>query len=318
MDTRRVTLVDAFAREPLTGNPAGVVPDGDGLSEGQMQAVARELNASETAFVLDSGTADRRIRYFTPRTEVDLCGHATIGAFAHLHRAGTIDPGTSSLETNVGTLEIELESDGTVWMTQDHPTVRTVDLGAEAVAEILSIDPVAIEEVTMELPLAVASTGLEFLIVPITYLEHLGAIEVDDEAIEECCDRVDAAGLFAFTFDALAVDATVHARCFAPGLGISEDPVTGTASGALGAYLDRFDAFGGETVGEAANEIDNPSGADGETPAELVLEQGHFVDRPGRVRIEPGPPVRVGGTGVVSLEGSIAVPTARTDDIIEV
>ena len=94
MQRRRCLLVDAFAEEPLAGNPAGVLPDADGLGPDQMQAVAAEIGASETAFLHPSGSADRRVRYFTPTTEVDLCGHATIASHAHLHADGVVEAGT--------------------------------------------------------------------------------------------------------------------------------------------------------------------------------------------------------------------------------
>jgi len=106
MNGRRACLVDAFTDEPYAGNAAGVVPEADDLSAAQMQAIARELSASETAFVSDSDDADRKVRYFTPTQEVDLCGHATIASHALLAADGVIEPGTHTLETNVGVLGI--------------------------------------------------------------------------------------------------------------------------------------------------------------------------------------------------------------------
>ena len=298
MDTIRVLQVDAFTDEPLAGNAAGVVPDADDLSDEQMQAIAAEMAVSETAFLRESEAADRRIRYFTPTQEVDLCGHATIGSFAHLHDEG-LEPGTTTLETNVGVLEIEVAADGTVWMTQNAPRVREVDVGYERVADALGVDRAALEGASADLPLAVASTGLPFLIVPITYLSDVGGAEPDMAAIEDLADDVDATGVYLFTFDALEADSTLHGRMFAPDAGVPEDPVTGTASGAVGAYLDRFGAF------------------DDEFPDELRLEQGHYVDRPGLVRVRVGSRVRVGGRGVTALEGSLVVPEEEEDEILE-
>ncbi|SER70390.1 PhzF family phenazine biosynthesis protein [Natrinema salaciae] len=298
METIRVLQVDAFTDEPLTGNPAGVVPDADGLSDGQMRAIAAEMAVSETAFLRSSETADRRVRYFTPTQEVDLCGHATVGTFAHLADEG-LEPGTTTLETNVGTLEIDVRSDGTVWMTQDEPTIREVDAGYDRVADALGVDQAALEGASADIPLAVASTGLPFLIVPITYLSDVGNAEPDMAAIDALADDVDAAGVYLFTFDALERDSTLHGRMFAPGAGVPEDPVTGTASGAVCAYLDRFGAF------------------DDDLPEELRLEQGHYVDRPGIVRVRLDDAVRVGGRGVTALDGSIVVPEADEDEILE-
>jgi len=290
--------VDAFTDEPHAGNPAGVVPDADGLSADQMGAIAAEMAVSETAFLRSSETADRRIRYFTPTQEVDLCGHATIGTFAHLRDEG-LEPGTTTLETNVGVLEIELADDGTVWMRQDAPTIREVDVGYDRVADALGVDRAALEGASADIPLAVASTGLPFLIVPITYLSDVGSADPDTAAIEALTDDVEATGVYLFTFDALEPESTLHGRMFAPGAGVPEDPVTGTASGAVAAYLDRFGAF------------------DGDLPDELRLEQGHYVDRPGAVRVRLADGVQVGGRGVTVLDGSIAVPAADEDDILE-
>ena len=298
METTRVVQVDAFTDEPLTGNPAGVVPDADGLSDDQMQAIAAEMAVSETAFLRPSEAADSRIRYFTPTQEVDLCGHATIGTFAHLHDEG-LEPGTTALETNVGVLEIEVEADGTVWMSQDEPTIREVDVDYDRVADALGVDRAALEGASADLPLAVASTGLPFLIVPITYLSDVGSAEPDMAAIEALTDAVDATGIYLFTFDALAAESTLHGRMFAPSAGVPEDPVTGTASGAVSAYLDRFGAF------------------DGDLPEEPRLEQGHYVDRPGTVRVRLDDGVQVGGRGVTVIDGSLVVPDDEEDDILE-
>ena len=298
MDTIRIVQVDAFTDEPLAGNPAGVVPEADGLSDDQMQQIAAEMAVSETAFLRSSATADYRIRYFTPTQEVDLCGHATIGSFAHLRDEG-LEAGTYTLETNVGELEIELESDGTVWMTQDTPQIREVDVGYDRVADALGVGQAALEGASDDIPLAVSSTGLPFLIVPITYLSDLGSADPDMHAIEELTEEVDATGVYLFTFDALDRESTLHGRMFAPGAGVPEDPVTGTASGSVSAYLDRFGAF------------------DDDFPDELRLEQGHYVDRPGLVRTRVGSAVEVGGRGVTVLDGSLVVPEDDEDEILE-
>ena len=317
METIRVLQVDAFATEPLAGNPAGVVPDADGLTTDQMQAIARELSLSETAFVLSSDVADRRLRYFTPTQEVDLCGHATIGSFAFLADEGRIEPGTSTLETNVGVLEIDLEADGSVWMSQDRPTISEVDLAYDRVADALGVDRAALEAVGVKLPLAVSSTGLPFLMVPVAYLSNVGDAAPDPAAIEALSADVGATGIYLFSFDTLTADSTLHARMFAPAAGVPEDPVTGTASGAVGAYLERYGALdGGETpAGSAVDE--SGTSVDATTfPDELRLEQGYFVDRPGLVRVRVGGEVRVGGRGVVALDGTLLVPDADDEDEI--
>jgi trans-2,3-dihydro-3-hydroxyanthranilate isomerase len=298
MDTRQALLVDAFTDEPLTGNPAGVVPDGDDLDDEQMQAIASELGASETAFLRSSEEADRAVRYFTPETEVDMCGHATIASHAYLYERDEIDAGEHTLETQAGILDIEVTEDGGVWMTQNQPEIRRVDLEYDRVADALGVDVAALEDVGADLPLARSTTGLPFLVIPVNFLEHLGDLDPDMAAIAELSREVDTAGVYAFTFDTLEQESTLHGRMFAPEAGVPEDPVTGTASGAVGAYLREFQAFD-------------------DLPDELIFEQGHFVDRPGTVYVRVGAEIEVGGWAVTALDGDLVVPETEDDEIIE-
>ncbi|MFO7927139.1 MAG: PhzF family phenazine biosynthesis protein [Halobacteriota archaeon] len=300
MDTRRAFLVDAFATDPLSGNPAGLVPDAEGLSTEVMAAIARELHASETAFLTPSDSGGRRIRYFTPAGEIDLCGHATVAAVAWLAEEGRIGEGTHTFETNVGPLETELD-DETVWLDGEVAEVTRTDLGYDRIASALGADPATLTDIGADLPLAVASTGLKYLVVPMNFLQALSGLEPDLKAIDDLSAELDVTGVYAFTFDTLDGDSTLHARMFAPRVGIEEDPVTGTASGAVAAYLREFGAF------------------DGEFPDEMAFEQGHFVDRPGRIRVRGRTdPIAVGGQAVTALHGRIAVPAFEDDEIIEV
>ena len=300
MDTRQALLVDAFTDEPMAGNPAGVVPDAAGLDDEQLGKIAGELGASETTFVLPAEDADRRLRYFTPETEVDLCGHATVAAHALLFERDRIDAGTHTLATEAGTFEIEVDDDGTVWMEQATADVRRAGASYEDVAAALGVDVATLRDVGADLPLAVASTGVPFLLVPVNYFEHLRDADPDMLAIQELCESVDAEGLYAFTFDTLDGDATIHSRAFVPLAGIPEDPVTGTGAGAACAYLRQERVLDGERD-------------------ELIVEQGHFLDRPGRVRVETdGHDVRVGGRAVTTLDGTLTVPESEDDDIIEI
>ena len=244
---------------------------------------------------------DDRLRYFSPTTEVDLCGHATVATYGALFAEGAIDGGERTLRTNVGDLTVTVDDDGTVWMRQQAPTAEVVDVDLGRVADALGVDPAALRDVGTDLSVAVASTGLPFLVVPVNFLERLGEADPDDEAIERLSEEFDVAGVYAFTFDTLEGDSTLHGRACAPSLGISEDPVTGTASGAVGGYLRHVDAF------------------DGDEPDELRFEQGHFLDRPGYVRVcIEADGVRVGGRTAVALDGEIRIPDDEDDEIIEV
>jgi len=296
-ERRDAFIVDAFTTEPMAGNPAGVVPDATGLADEQLQAIASELGASETAFVCASESADRRLRYFTPEREIDLCGHATIAAGSLLSERDVLDPGAYSVETAAGEIGVELTDDGRVWMTHRSPSVEPADVSLDTVAAALGLDVAALSEVGEDLPIARASTGLPFLVVPVGYFEQLSGIDPDLDAIESLCRDTDAEGLYAFTFDTIDADATVHGRAFVPLAGIPEDPVTGTASGVVGAYLRHFDAL--------------------DRPDPLVCEQGHFLDRPGHVAVRTGDPIEVGGPAVTTVDGTLVVPDRESDDIIE-
>jgi PhzF family phenazine biosynthesis protein len=289
-----------------------VVPDAGDLTETQMQAIARELGASETAFVRPADDALHRVRYFTPTREVDLCGHATVAAFSLLAREGVVDGGRHEIATNAGTVEVEIDvgdeaggdgsasDDVTVWLAGREATVETVELDYAAVGAALGIDPAALEDVGADLAPAVASVGLPWLCLPVNFLEHLGSASPDDELVTALADEHDAAGVYAFTFDTLAAESTLHARAFAPGIGVSEDPVTGTAAGACAAYLRHVGTF------------DDPASYD-----DLRFEQGHFVDRPGLARARVcGETVAVGGTAAVALDGMLSVPDADDDEIL--
>ncbi len=300
METRRAFLVDAFTTEPLSGNQAGLVPDAEGLRDEAMGAIARELNASETAFLFPADEGVRRIRYFTPTGEIDLCGHATVAAGAWLSKAGELDDGTHTFETNVGPLDVELDS-GTIWMDGTRSDVSQVDLSYKRIANALGADPATLTDIGADLPLATASTGLEYLIVPVNFLEGVSGLEPDHEAIAELSDELDVTGVYAFTFDTLGGETTLHGRMFGPAVGVTEDPVTGTASGAVSAYLREFEAF------------------DGEFPEEMLFEQGHFIDRPGTVRVRARTdPIAIGGRAVTAVDGTVSVPDFGDDEIIEV
>lgn len=297
MDTRRALLTDAFTQEPLEGSPAGLLPAADGLSVPQMRAIARELRAGTTAFLTSSGPADRRARYFTPAGEVDRCGHAAVAAHVHLHESGAIPAGEHTLETNAGVVDVTVEPDGRAWVATGDPSVRSVDLGTARVAEAIGVDQTALD--VDGLPVALASTGRPLLVVPVRLLSDLGAAEPDGTAVASLADAVDVAGVFAFTFDTLGANSTLHGRTWSRRTGGTEEPVTAAASGAAAAYLRRFDAFD-------------------ELPEELVVEGGHYIDRPGRAFVRAGGPIEVGGHAAPALDGEIRVPGVEEgDDIID-
>jgi len=278
---RQVHIVDAFAEQRFAGNPAGVVPQADGLADEVMQHIAGELHCSETAFVMDSDTADVRVRFFSPVREVDLCGHATIATF-HVLAATTELPSKVTMETRAGVLPIDIRDD-MVFMQQAAPRFRSVDVDAATIARALGVDATAIAG----LPMEAASTGLWSLNVPLASRTVMQRLRPDFEAVEAVCTECDVGALFAFTFDTVDEENLVHGRCFAPCYGISEDPVTGTANGALGAYLRRHDLL---------------------EETRYTAEQGYELGRPGIVHVDvSGSEVWVGGSAVVTVSGQVSL-----------
>ncbi|RQO63728.1 PhzF family isomerase [Variovorax sp. KBW07] len=243
--TKQRTLfhVDAFTRTPFRGNPAGVVLNADGMSDEAMQDLARELKHSETAFVwrADADDHDLRIRYFTPTTEVPLCGHATIAA--HFARATALQLGEATLrqKTGAGIQTVGISRNATgghrIVMHQGAPVFEAPLEGAlrERIVAALGLAP---GDVPASLPVQVVSTGHSKVMVPLTPRVDLDALRPDMRALSLLSREIGCNGYFVFQQPA-GEEAVTDGRMFAPAIGIMEDPVTGNANGPLGAYLVR-------------------------------------------------------------------------------
>ncbi len=275
-------IVNAFTDKPFKGNPAGVVLDADSLDEKTMQSIAAELKCSETAFVMNSDKADFNLRFFSPEREVDLCGHATIATFHAMTEMGFARKDKFTMETKAGILGIEIRDDG-VFMEQAKPVFRETDATAKEIAYALSIG----EEEIGDFPIEAVSTGLFSLNVPVRHLEAMKRMKPDFEKVKEVCRKSGAGALFVFTFETLNKDCFVHARCFAPLYGVNEDPVTGTANGALGAYLKKH--------GLLKNSV-------------YRSEQGYEIGKDGIVVVDlSGDKVKVGGKGYIAVQGTLGM-----------
>jgi PhzF family phenazine biosynthesis protein len=302
MDTRQALLVDAFAAEPTAGTPTGVVPEADGLSDEQMRAVASELGAAETAFVLPAGDADRRLRCFSPTEELEQAETAAVAAHAALYERGEIDAAEWTVATADGDVAVETKQNGMVWVEQGRADITEVGLPYGDVADALGLDAATLKDVGADLPLVTADAGESWLMVPVNYFEHLSGLTADGTAVASLCDRADAVGVYPFTFDTVGGDATrrstFHGRAFRAG-GRTEEPVSAAASGACAAFVRRY-------------------GALDDTVEQVIAEGGHFRDRPGTVSVDTdGSEVWVGGRGVTALDGTVTVPAVDDDDIIE-
>jgi len=298
MPTRQVLLVDAFAAEPIAGARTGVVPDGTDLDEEQCQAVASELDAPTTAFVSESDDADRGIRCYSDGGEGPAGARASVAVHHHLFERGRIEDGEHTVAVDGLVRDVEVAPDGTVWLNDGPAELRAGDVSHEMVAEALGIDVASLRDVGADLPLTRARTGRSALVAPVNYFEHVSGIDVDPGALVDICERADVEGLYAFTFDTLDGDATLHARSFDAETG-AETTIAGEWAGACAAVVRRH--------GAVDEEIDP-----------IVAEGGHFLDRPGRVTVDTdGETVRIAGRGVTTLDGSLTVPEPTDDEIIE-
>lgn len=266
--------VKAFCKNHAGGNAAGVVLEGQNLSEVEMQALAKKLNYSETAFVLESHVADYKVRFFTPSNEVDLCGHATIATFHVLHTIKKLPPGIYRQETLAGILSIEIDEDGVIFMEQ--PLAKTYGiLDKEAIASSLGLKGDDLLE-----PVEIVSTGLKDIIIGVKSSEILSSIKADYDSITEISKKNNVVGYHVFTRD---VKPPYFARCrnFAPLYDIDEEAATGTASGALTAYFIKnqktfqFDLEDGshEWFYEQGRELEAPS----EIGVKFILDQKEMV-----------------------------------------
>lgn len=305
MKEYRFIQVDVFTDVPFGGNPLAVFPEAEGLTAKEMQQLALEMNLSETTFVLPSQApeVDFKVRIFTPAAELPFAGHPVVGThwvLAHLWRVELREPMTRvQFELGVGVLPADLHvTDGQVErvvMTQGRPTFHTVLEDVTDLAAGLGLPPTAITETG--LPVQIVSTGVPQMMVPIRSLaevQGLDAGKLNTAALNRVCREVSTECVMVFTFETERPESTVHVRMFAPLLGVPEDPATGSANGALGAYL----------VHHRAVPVTEPT-------TYIVSEQGAEIGRPSAVYVEVDSAgdevtaVRVGGQVVLVAEGVV-------------
>ncbi len=305
MKEYRFIQVDVFTDRPFGGNPLAVFPDAEGLTSEEMQCLAREMNLSETTFVLppQAPGADFRVRIFTPATELPFAGHPVVGThwvMAHLGRVPLREPVTQvRFELGVGVLPADLHvihgQVQRVVMTQARPTFHAILEDVADLATGLGLPPEAIT--ATGLPVQVVSTGLPQLMVPLRSLGNvrcLDAARLDMAALNRVCQFLNTKDVLVFTRETELPGSTVHVRMFAPLHGVPEDPATGSANGALAAYLVHHQVvpLAGPTV-----YIESEQGIELHRPSKLYLE----------VDVEGGEPVtvRVGGQVVLVVEGTV-------------
>lgn len=258
----KVYTINAFAKANEGGNPAGVVLDADNLTENQMKKIAKKVGFSETAFVMKSNNADFKVRFFTPKDEVDLCGHATIATFSVLNKIGIIKSGRYTQETKAGILLVEVNDEGLVMMNQKKPEFYQV-IDYKEIADTLNI---SIYDLNMIFPCQIVSTGIKDIFIPIRNIEVLNSINPDFEKIKKLSEKYNAVGYHLFTINGFS-DANAYCRNFAPLYDIDEEAATGTSSGALASYLFKYKII-------ESNNCDN-----------ISFKQGYTMDRPSQIKV---------------------------------
>ena len=296
-------IVDVFTDQIFGGNPLAVFLDGRGLTDAEMQSLAKEMNLFESTFVFQPHDAenDFKVRIFTPGGELPMAGHPTIGTAFVLAREGMFklhgNVARLRLEENVGVIPVNIHvkngKSEMIWMTQPRPQFGPRVLGPERAAEILSLTLGDIDET---LPIEIISCGVRYPIVPVRTLSAMKRLRFRADLAHRELSPFGCSEVFAFTRQTQQASSTTHSRMFAPEFGVPEDPATGSAAGPLGAYLVKHGVVKAEPT------------------AQFVNEQGFEIGRPSFLHVKitrDGAEisnVQVGGTCVFFGRGEISLP----------
>lgn len=286
---------DAFSTEPGKGNPAGIILGGEQLSTEEMQQITKKVGFNECAFPIASEMADIRIRYFTPGYETPLCGHATMASIVALleHRILPLKE-AYLIETVAGILEVKISNEGkyfTIQMQHAQPQFVAFEGSIDELAQSLNIELSKIDE---NYPIVYGNTGQWTLCVPIIDLHCFQQMKPDTARFPKILKEIPTSSVHPFAFSAFHEDADFHARHFSsPYAGTIEDPVTGTASGVMGAYVAKY------VKPNVKGKFD------------LVIEQGQEVGKDGRVIVhvdaEEELAISISGTAVFVQKIAITI-----------
>ncbi|WP_088068717.1 PhzF family phenazine biosynthesis isomerase [Gottfriedia luciferensis] len=267
MRTVTVYHYDAFSKEPNKGNPAGVVLDGEFLSEEEMQEIAKQVGFNETSFLLTSDSADYKIRFFTPGHEMDLCGHGTMATIYALITKDLIERKNKlTIETKAGILPINIHSSNNdIYITMKQKAPQFEEFKG-SINELASSIGISVDEIDNELPILYGNTGAWTLLLPIKKLSSFEKMKPQNAQFPSVLKEIPTASVHPFSIETYDQTAHLHGRHFSSAYsGTVEDPVTGTASGVMGAYYAKF--------------IRN----DGSDTLQLIVEQGNEIHKDGRV-----------------------------------
>lgn len=298
----RFVQVDVFTDRLFGGNPLAVVCDARGLTDGEMAAIAGEMNLSETTFVLPPTRpdCDARVRIFTPRRELAFAGHPTIGTSFVLATHGMLPAGarTLTLEEGVGPVPVRLEGDPAapafLWMRHGAATFGPPLAPRADFAAALGLTE---DDLLPNAPVQTGTTGSAFLYIPLKDRATVDRAALDVPAILRCFSVTAAVGVFVFAPDSNLTSNRVYARMFAPHTsGIPEDPATGSASGPLGAYLVRHGLVTPDETVRIVSEQGTKMGRQSFIHIAVTTEMGAVTG------------IEVGGSAVPVLEGTLSLP----------
>ncbi|MCY7571231.1 PhzF family phenazine biosynthesis protein [Bacillus pumilus] len=294
----RVYHVDAFTTEKFGGNAAGVVLDGDLLTEDEMQNIAKELNLPESVFLLPAHDkeADYRVKYFTPTDEVNFCGHATVGlTWLLATELGLAKEKTGVvLETKIGNVPVVWHEENDkvidVEMTQVAPKTPDFMIDLEELSDMLGISS---DRIDPSYPIKLANTGNWHLLVPMKTQKDIDQAAPNLAALGKMNKEQNITTTHLYTFHTTK-ECDLYTRDFAPGIGIPEDPVTGAANGALAGYLYLEGIISQQET------------------THLNIPQGNAIGRPGILRItvipnESKPVIKVAGAAVITIRGVLTL-----------
>jgi trans-2,3-dihydro-3-hydroxyanthranilate isomerase len=295
--------LDVFTNRRFEGNQLAVFPDGRGLDPALMQTIAREMNFSETTFILppERPETDVRMRIFTPGVELPMAGHPTIGSTFALAHLGVIAAERDHFVfgLGVGPTRVELTwKDGALsfaWMDQRPPEYRVPAVSTEHIVRAVGIDPDACSKT--KLPAEEISCGIPYMMLPVATRAAVDAAQPDMTALRALRSAFpnDHIGVLVFTTEPTEPGVTAYSRMFGPGLGVPEDPATGSAAGPLGCYLVKHGLV-----------------KDADAAKKIVNWQGVAMGRPSRLHIaitsdggDAITRVQVGGQSVLVAEGTL-------------
>ncbi|WP_410985902.1 PhzF family phenazine biosynthesis protein [Bacillus paranthracis] len=270
MKTINVFHYDAFTNKSNMGNPAGIVLDADGLTEEEMQRIAEKVGFNETTFVLSSEVGDIRMRYFTPGFEMDLCGHGTVGTIFALRERGLLEEKASlTIETKAGILPIQIgvneNGETFIKMRQAAPQLKEFTGSKEELAHSIGLE---VNDLDVSLPIVYGSTGNWTVIVPVKNLDVCERMKPNNEVFPSVLKEIPNASIHPICLETYDEKVHMHGRHFSSAYaGTIEDPVTGTASGVMGAYYATY----------VKKDFDHEM--------ELIVEQGQEIHKDGRVTV---------------------------------